>query len=147
MSTSAAMPKTSPSTGLESEFTCGAADFTTFWLPPSTAIVAAVGELDAANAAEFTRYAWRSGRMTHLVVDLSGVEFCGSAGYSALLGFGVQCAAQGVEWSRDPTGHEDRNRRGESRAEDGNADDVAADAADCRVDVVEGNPHPNYDRW
>jgi anti-anti-sigma factor len=103
MSTSAAMPKTSPSVGLETDFTCGAADFTTFWLPPSTAIVAAVGELDAANAAEFTRYAWRSGRMTHLVVDLSGVEFCGSAGYSALLGFGVQCAAQGVGWALVPS--------------------------------------------
>jgi anti-anti-sigma factor len=87
----------------QSGFTCGAADFTTFWLPPSTAIVAATGELDAANATEFAQYAWRAGRMTHLLLDLTGVEFCGSAGYSALLAFNVRCAAEGIEWVMVPS--------------------------------------------
>jgi anti-anti-sigma factor len=87
----------------QSGFACGAADFTTFWLPPSTAIVAATGELDAANATEFAQYAWRAGRMTHLLLDLTGVEFFGSAGYSALLAFNLRCAAEGIDWVMVPS--------------------------------------------
>ena len=87
----------------KSNFTCGAADFTTFWMPPLTAIVAVTGELDAANATEFTEYAWRAGQMTHLLLDLTGVDFFGSAGYSALLGFQERCAAEGVEWVLVPS--------------------------------------------
>jgi anti-anti-sigma factor len=82
----------------KSTFACGAADFTTFWMPPSTAIIAAVGELDAANATEFTQYAWRAGRVTRLLLDLTGIQFFGTAGHSALLAFDVRCAAEEVEW-------------------------------------------------
>jgi anti-anti-sigma factor len=87
----------------KSSFTCGAADFTTFWMPPSTAIIAAVGALDAANASEFEQYAWRAGRVTHLLLDLAGIEFFATAGYSALLTFSARCAAEGVEWVLVPS--------------------------------------------
>jgi anti-anti-sigma factor len=87
----------------KSNFACGAADFTTFWMPPSTAIVTVTGELDAANATEFTEYAWRAGRMTQLLLDLTGVRFFGSAGYSALLDFQERCAAEGIEWVLVPS--------------------------------------------
>jgi anti-anti-sigma factor len=86
-----------------SAFACGAADFTTFRMPPSAAIIAAVGALDAANASEFEQYACRAGRVTHLVLDLTGIEFFGTAGYSALLTFNARCAAEGVEWVMAPS--------------------------------------------
>jgi anti-anti-sigma factor len=92
----------SPATA-KSTFACGAADFTTFWMPPSTAIITAVGELDAANATQFAQYAWRAGRVTHLLLDLTGIEFFGTAGYSALIAFNVRCAAEGIEWVMVPS--------------------------------------------
>ena len=103
MSIDISFSKNPSSTAPSSTFACGAADFTTFWVPPSTAIVAAVGELDAANATEFEQYAWRSGRVTHLLLDLTGVEFFGTAGYSALLALKVRCAAEGVQWVLVPS--------------------------------------------
>jgi anti-anti-sigma factor len=87
----------------KSAFACGAADFTTFWMPPSTAIIAAVGELDAANATEFAQYAWCAGRVTRLLLDLTGIEFFGTAGHSALLAFDVRCAAEEVKWVMVPS--------------------------------------------
>lgn len=103
MSIGISFSKNSAPVASKSAFACGAADFTTFWMPPSTAIVAAVGELDAVNAADFARYAWRAGRVSRLLLDLSGVEFCGTAGYSALLTFHARCAAEGVEWLMVPS--------------------------------------------
>jgi anti-anti-sigma factor len=86
-----------------SAFGCGAADFTTSWISPSTAIIAAVGALDAANAAELEQYVWRAGRATHLLIDLTGIEFFGTAGYSELLTFNARCAAEGVVWVMVPS--------------------------------------------
>jgi anti-anti-sigma factor len=95
--------KSSSPAAPKSIFACGAADFTTFWMPPSTAIIAVVGELDAANATQFAQYAWRAGRVTRLLLDLTGVEFFGTAGYSALLAFNVRCTAEGIEWVMVPS--------------------------------------------
>ncbi|WP_319445932.1 MULTISPECIES: STAS domain-containing protein [unclassified Mycobacterium] len=103
MSIDISFSKSSGSAAPKTTFTCGAADFTTFWMPPSTAIIAAVGELDAANATEFAQYAWRAGRVTRLLLDLTGVEFFGTAGHSALLAFNEHCAAEGVEWVMVPS--------------------------------------------
>jgi anti-anti-sigma factor len=97
-----------PQLAPESDYTCGAADFTTFWLPPATAIVAAVGELDAVNATEFAQYAWRAGMVKALVLDLTGIEFCGTAAYSALLAFNARCAAEGIDWVMVPSHTVDR---------------------------------------
>jgi anti-anti-sigma factor len=83
-----------------------AAHFATRWLPPSTAIVTARGEVDAANADEFLSYAAghsAPARMTRLVLDLTGVEFFGTAGFSALKTLNVRCAADGIEWVLVPS--------------------------------------------
>jgi anti-anti-sigma factor len=103
MSIDISFSKSSSPAAPRSTFACGAADFTTFWMPPSTAIITAVGELDAANAMEFAQYAWRAGRVTHLLLDLTGIEFFGTAGYSALIAFNVRCAAEGIEWVMVPS--------------------------------------------
>lgn len=80
------------------------AHFATRWLPSSTAIVTAHGELDAANADEFFSYAAsHSGRMTQLVLDLTGVDFFGTSGFSALHSLNVRCAADGIEWTLVPS--------------------------------------------
>ena len=80
------------------------AHFAVRWLPPSKAIVTARGELDAANASEFFSYAAsHSVRMTELVLDLTGVEFVGTAGFSALQSLHLRCAAEDIEWTLLPS--------------------------------------------
>ena len=86
-----------------SVMTCHTAEFGTFWLPPSTAIVTAAGELDAANATEFVEYAWRAGQVEHLILDLTGIGFSGTAGVSALQTLAVRCAADRVQWALVPS--------------------------------------------
>ena len=81
-----------------------AAHFATRWLQPSVAIVTVHGELDAANADGFLSYTTgHCGRMTQLVLDLTGVEFFGTAGFSALQTLNVRCAADGIEWVLVPS--------------------------------------------
>jgi hypothetical protein len=64
---------------------CHTAHFATRWLQPSMAVITAHGELDAANAQEFVDYALRHAPHTdRLVLDLTGVGFFGTAGFSAL---------------------------------------------------------------
>ena len=64
------------------------------------AIITAHGELDAANAQQFVDYALRHAPDTErLVLDLSGVEFFGTAGFSALHSVNVRCAG-----GEDPMG-------------------------------------------
>jgi anti-anti-sigma factor len=76
---------------------CHTAHFATRWLHTSTAIVTAHGEIDAANVIDFVDYALRSAdRMTKLVIDLTGVEFFGSVGFSALQTLNVRCADAGI---------------------------------------------------
>lgn len=79
---------------------CHAAQFTTSWPKPDLAVIAAHGDLDAANAQDFVEYALRNAAtMDGLVVDLSGVEFFGTAGFSALHTLNVRCAAQNIVWA------------------------------------------------
>ena len=64
---------------------CHTAHFATRWLRPSMAVITAHGEIDAANAQQFVDYALRhSAHIDRLVLDLTGVEFFGTAGFSAL---------------------------------------------------------------
>jgi anti-anti-sigma factor len=75
------------------------ASFATRWLQPSVAVITARGELDAANAQELVDYALRDlDRTQRLALDLSGVDFFGTAGFSALHTLNVRCAGAGVEW-------------------------------------------------
>ena len=83
---------------------CHTAEFATKSLPPSSAVVTAHGELDAANAQHFVDYALRSAATApQLVLDLTDVEFFGTAGFSALHNLNVQCTADGVAWALVPS--------------------------------------------
>ncbi|WP_123025531.1 STAS domain-containing protein [Mycolicibacterium stellerae] len=80
------------------------ATFTTRWLEPSVAVITAQGDLDASNAQEFVDYALRGAQRTHrLALDLTGVDFFGTAGFSALHTLNVRCAGAGVEWVLVPS--------------------------------------------
>jgi anti-anti-sigma factor len=83
---------------------CHGAHFATRWLHHSMAVITAHGELDAANAQEFVDYALRHAPETErLVLDLSGVEFFGTAGFSALHSVNVRCAGEQIEWAVVPS--------------------------------------------
>ncbi|MDT5329726.1 MAG: hypothetical protein QOF31_1023 [Mycobacterium sp.] len=83
---------------------CHTAHFATRWLQPAMAVITAHGELDAANAQEFVDYALRHAAHTdRLVLDLTGVEFFGTAGFSALHSVNVRCAAEKIEWAMAPS--------------------------------------------
>lgn len=81
-----------------------AAHFATRWLQPNTAVVTAQGEIDAANSQEFVDYALRYGDRGHcLVLDMSGVDFFGTSGFSALHTLNVRCAAESITWASVPS--------------------------------------------
>lgn len=83
---------------------CHTAHFSTRWLQSDTAIVTAVGEIDAANAQEFVEYALRhAAELGRLVIDLSGVEFFGTAGFSALHALNVRTAGDNIDWVMLPS--------------------------------------------
>lgn len=71
---------------------------------PSTTVVTAHGELDAANADEFIDYALNNrGGTDLLVVDLSGLTFCATAGFTALHTLHAQCAGAKIQWALVPS--------------------------------------------
>jgi anti-anti-sigma factor len=103
MSTSLHAPSATPKSFIEPT-DCHTAHFATRWLQPETAVITAHGELDAANAQEFVDYALRHAPHTdRLVLDLTGVEFFGTAGFSALHSVNVRCAAEKIEWAMAPS--------------------------------------------
>jgi anti-anti-sigma factor len=80
------------------------AHFASRWLQPNTAVITAHGEIDAANAQELVDYALRHGdRMDRLVLDMSGVDFFGTSGFSALHTLNVRCAGESIEWASVPS--------------------------------------------
>ncbi len=82
---------------------CHTAQFATAWPGPSTAIVAGHGELDAANGIKFVEYALRHSTKTQwLVIDLSGLTFFSTAGFSALHTLNVQCVGEDIRWALVP---------------------------------------------
>ena len=83
---------------------CHTAHFATRWVQPSMAVITAHGELDAANAQQFVDYALRHAPQTdRLVLDLTGVDFFGTAGFSAVHTLNVRCAAEKIEWAMAPS--------------------------------------------
>ena len=75
------------------------ARFTAEW-GPSFVVITAHGELDASNANQLADYVQRYA--THsksVIVNLSGLEFFGTAGFSALHTINVRCARAGVHWA------------------------------------------------
>jgi anti-anti-sigma factor len=80
------------------------AHFAIRWLRPNTAIVTAHGEIDAANAQEFIDYALRhDDRIDRLVLDMSGVDFFGTSGFTALHTLNVRCAGESITWAAVPS--------------------------------------------
>jgi anti-anti-sigma factor len=103
MSTPNRGPSASPESLIEPT-NCHTAYFSTRWLHPSLAVITAYGELDAANAQQFADYALRHADHTdRLVLDLTGVDFFGTAGFSALHTLNVRCAGEKIQWALTPS--------------------------------------------
>jgi anti-anti-sigma factor len=65
----------------------------------SVAIVSAYGDIDATNASTLTDYALVNAvRCGGLILDLSGLEFLGTEGFSALHRISVRCARAEIGW-------------------------------------------------
>src|SRR5689334_17102246 len=83
---------------------CGTAYFATRRLQPSMAVISAHGELDAANAQEFVDYALgHIANAPQLVLDLTGLQFFGTAGFFALHTLNTLCAGKNLEWVLVPS--------------------------------------------
>lgn len=83
---------------------CHTAHFATRRPQPDTAIVSAHGEIDAANSQEFVGFALHNAAgLKRLVIDLSGVEFFGTAGFSALHTLNVRTAGENIDWAVVPS--------------------------------------------
>jgi anti-anti-sigma factor len=79
------------------------ARFTAEW-DGSSVVITAHGELDASNAAELADYVQRcTAHSKSVIVNLSGLEFFGTAGFSALHTINVRCAGADVRWAVVPS--------------------------------------------
>jgi anti-anti-sigma factor len=68
------------------------------------ALITVNGELDAANSDQLAIYVQRSlMRSRRVVVDLRGLEFIGTAGFSALHRINVVCSGAQVHWAMVPS--------------------------------------------
>lgn len=65
----------------------------------SGVVITALGELDASNAGELAQFVERcAADCKSVIVDLSRVEFFGTAGFSALHTINIRCAGADVRW-------------------------------------------------
>jgi anti-anti-sigma factor len=79
------------------------AQFSARWEPSGTVIIVD-GELDAANADQLAVYVQRSiGRSKRVILDLRGLEFIGTAGFSTLHRINVVCSGARVYWAMVPS--------------------------------------------
>lgn len=75
------------------------AQFIARWDPSGT-VITVDGELDAANADQLAAYVQHSvSRCRRVVLDLRGLEFIGTAGFSALHRINVVCSGAQVRWA------------------------------------------------
>ena len=82
---------------------CRTAQFSARWGPSGT-VITADGELDAANADQLAAYVQRSiSRSRRVILDLRGLEFIGTAGFSALHRINVVCSGAQVHWAMAPS--------------------------------------------
>jgi anti-anti-sigma factor len=82
---------------------CRTAQFSMQWDVSGT-LIAVDGELDAANADQLASYVQRVvSRTQRVVLDLRGLEFIGTAGFSALHRINVACSAAQVQWAMAPS--------------------------------------------
>jgi anti-anti-sigma factor len=74
--------------------------FTTQWSNDNVGIITVHGELDASNSAAFADHVDECAAAgTHLVLDLSPLQFFGTAGFSALHTINVRCANASARWA------------------------------------------------
>lgn len=67
---------------------------------PSGTVITVDGELDAANADQLAAYVQRSvSRSRRVILDLRGLEFIGTAGFSALHRINVVCSGAQASWA------------------------------------------------
>ncbi|BCZ20605.1 STAS domain-containing protein [Mycobacterium senriense] len=79
------------------------AQFTARWGPTGT-LITVDGELDAANTDQLVAYVAQStNRSRRMVLDLRGLKFIGTAGFSALHRINVKCSAAQVSWAMAPS--------------------------------------------
>lgn len=80
------------------------AAYCTKWLAPSSAVLSVFGEIDAANCREFADYVDLHLPHVHeLVLDLTGVDFFGTAGFSALHAMSRRAGAYGIDHTVVPS--------------------------------------------
>jgi anti-anti-sigma factor len=71
---------------------------------PSGTVITAAGELDAANSDELAAYVQHGvSSSRRVIVDLRGLEFIGTAGFSALHRINVACSAAQADWAMVPS--------------------------------------------
>ena len=81
----------------------GEAQFTERWAPPGI-LITVDGELDAANADQLAAHVQRCiGRSRRVILDLRGLKFIGTAGFSALHRINVVCSGAHAEWAMAPS--------------------------------------------
>src|SRR4051794_25715717 len=75
----------------------------TQWLNATVVRISASGEIDASNTAELLDYVLRRGaNCRSLILDLKGVTFFGSAGFSALKTIDSRSSQASVSWMLVP---------------------------------------------
>jgi anti-anti-sigma factor len=73
-------------------------------LGSSVAVISARGHIDASNAGTLTEYTLRHLRGCRgLIIDLSGLDFFGTEGFSSLHRVSVCCAHAGIAWALVPS--------------------------------------------
>jgi anti-anti-sigma factor len=71
---------------------------------PTFVVITAHGELDASNAIHLADYVQRFvAHSKSVILDLTGLEFFGTAGFSALHTINVRCAGADVRWAVVPS--------------------------------------------
>lgn len=79
------------------------AQFTARWSPAGT-LITVDGELDAANSDELAAYVQHGAqRSRRVILDLRGLKFIGTAGFSALHRINVLCSAAQTYWAMAPS--------------------------------------------
>jgi anti-anti-sigma factor len=79
------------------------AQFTARWGPTGT-LITVDGELDAANADQLVAYVQQSvKRSRRVILDLRGLKFIGTAGFSALHRINVACSGAQASWAMAPS--------------------------------------------
>jgi anti-anti-sigma factor len=70
----------------------------------SGSVIAVNGELDAANSDQLAAYVQRNLRRAgRVILDLRGLEFIGTAGFSVLHRINVACSGAQIHWAMVPS--------------------------------------------